>query len=101
MLKKILFIIAIPLFLGLSNSYGAINTGKDIISESKLFNGVSKKVSSNEIYYVWVLMDNGCYYLYRVEVVDDILEFWTPMGPLNYAGTTVNCMFQKEIDSLC
>ncbi len=55
-----------------------------------------------DIYYTWVLFGNGCFYLYRVEVVDNILEFWTPMGPGNWATNYINCAYTDEqMDNLC
>jgi hypothetical protein len=57
----------------------------------------------NEIEYWWVLDNDGCYHLYRVEVVGGQLEFWTPLGWWNnYHGSTTNCVFtQEQMDVMC
>ena len=102
MLKKLFFSIVTLFFLSLSFSYGATRFDKAPIIKSNPINGSVVKIEiQNEIYYVWVLMDNGCFYLFRVEVVGGILEFWTPMGAHNFVGSTVNCIFQEEMDSIC
>ena len=102
MYKKIYLIIATFLILGLSCSYGATQSVKSVLLKSmRLESTTIEKKTGNEIYYVWVLMDDGCFYLFRVEVVGGILEFWTPMGPDNFVGSTRNCIFREEIDSIC
>jgi hypothetical protein len=49
------------------------------------------------------LDNDGCYHLYRVEVVGGQLEFWTPLGWWNnYHGSTTNCVFtQEQMDVMC
>jgi hypothetical protein len=56
----------------------------------------------NEIEYWWVLYNDGCYHLYRVEIVGGLLEFWTPLGYWNYIGATTACAFSyEEMDVMC
>lgn len=56
----------------------------------------------NEIEYWWVLYKDGCYHLYRVEIVGGLLEFWTPLGYWNYIGATTTCSFSyEEMDVMC
>jgi len=56
----------------------------------------------NEIEYWWVLYNDGCYHLYRVEIVGGLLEFWTPLGYWNYIGATTICSFSyEEMDVMC
>lgn len=56
----------------------------------------------NEIEYWWVLHNDGCYHLYRVEIVGGILEFWTPLGYWNYIGSTTNCVYsQEQMEVMC
>ncbi len=56
----------------------------------------------NEIEYWWVLYNDGCYHLYRVEIVGGRLEFWTPLGYWNYIGATTICSFSyEEMDVMC
>lgn len=58
--------------------------------------------AANEIEYWWVLHNDGCFRLYRVEIVGGILEFWTPLGWWNYIGTTTNCVYSLEqMDTMC
>jgi hypothetical protein len=56
----------------------------------------------NELEYWWVLHNDGCYRLYRVEIIGGILEIWTALNYTNYIGTTINCVYtQEQMDVMC
>jgi hypothetical protein len=56
--------------------------------------------------YLWVLHNDGCYYL--GVVVEDLNPitgvpglFWVPLTGTNYIGKTVECMSDEEFDNFC
>jgi hypothetical protein len=54
--------------------------------------------------YWWILYDDGCYYLYRIEVgVEEGrgVAYFYPMNHLNYHGTYVRCTYEETIESMC
>lgn len=62
----------------------------------------AKSLTERETDYVWVLHNNGCFYLYRVDVYDGILEFWVPLTPFNWGTSYVNCVYSEDqMDTLC
>ena len=66
-----------------------------------------KVVPAMDIEYYWVLMDNGCYWLFQVKSVSSadgavVLEWWTPMNAMTWAGSYVNCAFSaEEMETIC
>jgi hypothetical protein len=55
-----------------------------------------------ELEYWWVLHNDGCYRLYRVEIIGGILEIWTALNYTNYIGSTINCVYtQEQMDFMC
>ena len=83
----------------------ATKTDTPILSSSiQSFQSLYKfKVKTvNEIEYWWILGNDGCFRLYRLEILGGILEFWTYLGYSNYIGNTTNCAYsQEQMETMC
>jgi|LakMenE18May11ns_1017448.scaffolds.fasta_scaffold9934839_2 hypothetical protein len=54
--------------------------------------------------YWWILHNDGCYYLYRIEVGEEdgrTVAWFYPMNHLNYSGTYARCTYAETIESMC
>lgn len=102
MLKKIS---AVLLFIIITNtSFASPETLAPEVTPNSPTNTLYKfKVSTiNEIEYWWILHNDGCFRLYKVVIVDGILEFWTALGWSNYIGPTTNCIYTKDqMETMC
>lgn len=70
--------------------------------------GYSKKFIKNNlgvtIEYEYILHNDGCFYLYRIETyVYDTgwVVYQVPLTPLNYIGITSICSMVDTIDDFC
>jgi hypothetical protein len=101
MLKKLFGVLLFAAIFTTTNAATpSLNEAPSIQSFEKLHKFKAKTV--NEIEYWWVLHNDGCYRLYRVEIVGGILEFWTAMNYTNYIGTTTNCAYsQEQMEVMC
>jgi hypothetical protein len=96
MLKKSFLTALAIIAFGLFSSFGlTVTQPKQSKSHSNKEVSISEK-DINEIYYIYTLHNNGCFYLFRVTVVGGILEFWEPMNYTNYIGQTEICMYTEE-----
>jgi hypothetical protein len=61
-----------------------------------------KAKSVNEIEYWWIPGTDGCFRLYRLEIIGGVIEIWTSLGYLNYTGITTNCAYsQEQMETMC
>lgn len=102
MLKKLFGILLfVAIYTTTNAATSSLHNGSPAIqSLEKLHKFKAKTV--NEIEYWWVLHNDGCYRLYRVEIVGGILEFWTALNYTNYIGNTTNCVYsQEQMEVMC
>jgi hypothetical protein len=102
MLKKLFgLLLFIAIYTTTNASTSSLpNESNTIQSLAKLHKFKVKTV--NELEYWWVLHNDGCYRLYRVEVIGGIFEIWTPLNHTNYIGSTINCVYtQEQMDVMC
>ena len=100
-MRKVLITIFSLFVFSVSVSFAASKTTKPstvLKFSTKLLKDVDKP---NEVYYIWTLYNDGCFYLYQVTVVGGILEFWEPMNNSNWATSWKNCMYANMIEEMC